>query len=144
MVAQLVQAPATRSAERSARERARELLDEVGLSDRADAFATDLSYGQTKRLELARALNTEPRVLLLDEPVAGMNDRQAAEILNLVMTARERRGLTLVVIEHNVPVLVGLVERLIAFEAGSVIAQGQPTEVVRHPRVVSAYLGAAA
>jgi branched-chain amino acid transport system ATP-binding protein len=138
---QLLRPPATGAREREERARAAALVEEVGLADRLGAYASDLSYGQTKRLELARALNAEPRVLLLDEPTAGMNDRQAREILDLVRAVQARRGLALVVIEHNVPELARFVERMIALDAGRVIAEGRPEEVVRDPRVVAAYLG---
>ncbi len=123
------------------RERAVALLREVGLEDRIDQYATDLSYGQTKRLELARALNIEPRLLLLDEPTAGMNDRQAAEILGLVRRIQRDRGIAMIVIEHNVPALVWLADRIAVLEAGQVLVEDEPEIVARHPDVIRAYLG---
>lgn len=138
---QLLRPPGVAHAEAVERERAAALLEEVTLADRMHAYASDLSYGQTKRLELARALNAEPLILLLDEPTAGMNDRQAREILELVRAVQARRQLALIVIEHNVPELARFVDSMIALDAGRVIAAGTPDEVVRHPRVVAAYLG---
>lgn len=127
--------------EAAERARAVDLLKEVGLTDRIDAYGSDLSYGQTKRLELARALNTEPRILFLDEPTAGLNDAQAAVLLGLVRKVCQRRNLTLVVIEHNVPALVWLVQRIAVMDAGSVIVDGPPEMAVSDPRVIEAYLG---
>jgi branched-chain amino acid transport system ATP-binding protein len=141
---QLLRPPGVAGREAEERDRAAALVEEVGLADRLGAYASDLSYGQTKRLELARALNADPRVLLLDEPTAGMNDRQARDVLGLVRAAQERRGLALVVIEHNVPELARFVDRMLALDAGRVIAEGSPQEVTRHPRVLASYLGEAA
>jgi branched-chain amino acid transport system ATP-binding protein len=141
---QLLRPPGIARHEAAERDRAAALIEEVGLADRIGAYASDLSYGQTKRLELARALNADPQVLLLDEPTAGMNDRQARDVLALVRSVQERRGLALVVIEHNVPELARFVDRMMALDAGRVIAEGTPEDVVRHPRVLASYLGEAA
>ncbi len=123
------------------RERAEDLLREVGLGDRIGVYASSLSYGQTKRLELARALNTDPRVLLLDEPTAGMNDAQAAVLLGLVRRLHRSRGLTLVVIEHNVPALVWLADRIAVLDSGRVLVDASPEQAASDPRVIEAYLG---
>ncbi|MEM8551504.1 MAG: ABC transporter ATP-binding protein [Pseudomonadota bacterium] len=144
LLEQMLRLPSTAARDRAAREEAQTLLNAVGLGEHARNFATDLSYGQTKRLELARALNTQPRILLLDEPTAGMNDRQAREILELVKDIKERFALTLVVIEHNVPALVWLAERMVALDAGEVVCEGTPEEVVQDPHVIAAYLGTGA
>jgi branched-chain amino acid transport system ATP-binding protein len=126
------------------RRRAIALLEEVGLADRTGAYASDLSYGQTKRLELARALNAEPRLLLLDEPAAGLNDAQAAVLLGLVRDLCRRRHLTLVVIEHNVAALVWLADRIVVLDAGRVLADAAPEVAASDPAVIEAYLGHAA
>ena len=123
------------------RARAEALLREVGLGDRIGAYAAALSYGQTKRLELARALNTNPRILLLDEPTAGMNDAQAAVLLGLVRRLHRSRGLTLVVIEHNVPALVWLADRIVVLDSGRVLVDAAPEAAASDPRVIEAYLG---
>ena len=131
-----------RAASRAAEYRnAEELLHEVGLGDRIGVYASALSYGQTKRLELARALNTRPRVLLLDEPTAGMNDAQAAVLLGLVRRLQRARGLTLVVIEHNVPALVWLADRIVVLDSGRVLVDTTPEAAAADPRVIEAYLG---
>lgn len=127
--------------EAAERTRAEDLLREVGLGDRIGAYASALSYGQTKRLELARALNTQPRVLLLDEPTAGMNDAQAAILLGLVRRLHRSRGLTLVVIEHNVPALVWLADRIVVLDSGRVLVDAAPEDAASDPRVIEAYLG---
>ena len=141
---QLVQNSRTRRSEEELERRARASLEEVGLAGYEEARPTELSYGQTKRLELARALNSEPVILLLDEPTAGMNDAQAQEILNLVASLRDRHELTLVIIEHNVPVLSRFAERIVVLDAGKKLIEGTPSEVVRDSRVIEAYLGAGA
>jgi branched-chain amino acid transport system ATP-binding protein len=123
------------------RARAEALLEEVGLSERIGVYASALSYGQTKRLELARALNTNPRVLLLDEPTAGMNDAQAAVLLGLVRRLHRTHGLTLVVIEHNVPALVWLADRIVVLDSGRVLVDAAPEAAASDPRVIEAYLG---
>ncbi|MDQ0390497.1 ABC transporter ATP-binding protein [Labrys monachus] len=141
ILGQILGLPSIHAAERQARLDALQLLAEVGLGAYARSRSTELSYGQTKRLELARALNTRPRVLLLDEPTAGMNDVQAAEILDLVGAIKRKLNLTLVVIEHNVPVLMRFADRLMVLDAGCKLTEGEPRRVVADPRVIEAYLG---
>lgn len=144
LLGQLVQTPAVRRAEAELRDRARVCLADVGLAGYENAFTTQLSYGQTKRLELARALNAGPRILLLDEPTAGMNDVQAGQILELVARIRETHALTLIVIEHNVPVLARFADRMVVMDAGQKLVEGLPGQVVRDRRVIEAYLGTGA
>jgi branched-chain amino acid transport system ATP-binding protein len=127
---------------RHARERARDLIGRVGLAEKAEAHARTLSTGQRKRLELARALATEPRVLLLDEVTGGVDQRTIPELVRLVRELHAG-GLTLLVIEHNMRVLTAVAQRIVALHLGEVIADGPPDVIARDRRVVEAYLGQA-
>ncbi|MBM4443056.1 MAG: ABC transporter ATP-binding protein [Candidatus Rokubacteria bacterium] len=123
-----------------AREQARELLGKVGLAEKIDAYARTLSTGQRKRLELARALATQPRVLLLDEVTGGVDQRSIPGLVQLVRDLHAG-GLTLLVIEHNMRVITAVAQRIVALYMGEVIADGRPDAVARDRRVVEAYLG---
>jgi branched-chain amino acid transport system ATP-binding protein len=125
-----------------ARERAHELVRKVGLGDKAQAHARTLSTGQRKRLELARALATEPRILLLDEVTGGVDQRTIPGLVQLVRDLH-RDGLTLLVIEHNMRVITAVAQRIVALYLGEKIADGTPDTVTRDRRVVDAYLGQA-
>jgi branched-chain amino acid transport system ATP-binding protein len=132
--------PSFRSAERRARERAYELLGWVGLTAKALDQADNLSYGDQRKLELARALATEPRLLLLDEPVAGMNSGEKVELMSQISNIA-RRGFTILLIEHDMRFVMGLCERIAVLNFGKIIAEGTPEQIKRNPDVIEAYLG---
>jgi branched-chain amino acid transport system ATP-binding protein len=131
-----------RSRERATHERALELLATVRLDALADAYAGTLSGGQRKLLEFARALMSEPRMMLLDEPMAGVNPTLGLELLTLMQSLRESRGLTFLVIEHDLEAVMMVSDRVLVMNAGEIIAAGTPAEVRADPRVIDAYLGA--
>jgi len=135
--------PATRREEREARERAYEHLAFVGLKGWEEARARNLPYGAQRRLEIARALASEPTLLLLDEPAAGMNVVETSELLELIRRLQDR-GLTVLLIEHDMRLVMGISERIVVLDHGRKIAEGTPEAVRRHEAVIAAYLGASA
>jgi branched-chain amino acid transport system ATP-binding protein len=123
--------------------RAQALLDQVGLGDKAALMADILSYGDLRRLEIARALATRPKLLLLDEPFAGLGSAEVQPLADLIRRLHRSEGLTILIIEHKLREFMQLVERIIAMDFGEVVAIGTPGEIVRHPKVIEAYLGSA-
>jgi branched-chain amino acid transport system ATP-binding protein len=140
----LLRTPRVKREEKEARERARALLEFSGLRRRDDVIGKNLSYGDQRRLEVARALATEPRLLLLDEPTAGMNPQETADFTTFVSRLREEQELSVLLIEHDMRVVMGISDRVTVLDYGEKIAEGTPQEIQKNERVIEAYLGAAA
>ncbi len=140
----IIRTPAHRKEEAGARNTAREMLDFVSLEDKKDDYASNLSYGERRRLEIARALAANPTLLLLDEPAAGMNPQETAALIDLIRRIRDEMAKTILLIEHDMKVVMGISERVAVLNYGKMIAEGTPGEVQRNEEVIKAYLGESA
>lgn len=127
--------------EKEARAKALELLKIFNLDKYADMHAGNLPYGEQRKLEIARAMATNPKILLLDEPAAGMNPKETEDLMNTIKLIRDKFGIAILLIEHDMKLILGICERLIVLNYGTILASGEPSEVINNPKVVEAYLG---
>lgn len=137
----LLRLPKYRRVEKEITEQAMELLKVFGLDGEADTLASNLPYGKQRKLEIARALATEPKLLLLDEPAAGMNPQETQELMDTILFVREHFKMTILLIEHDMKLVSGICEKLTVLNFGQVLCQGETSEVLNNPEVIKAYLG---
>ncbi|WP_413199347.1 ABC transporter ATP-binding protein [Nostoc piscinale] len=141
MITGVLGLPPAPTEENQSKQKALELLELVGLSDRTAEKAKNFAYGDQRRLEIARALALEPQILLLDEPAAGMNPSEKQQLSQFIRNIRDRFNLTIILIEHHVPLVMGLCDRIAVLDFGQLIALGEPAVVRNNPAVIEAYLG---
>ena len=137
----ILRLPRYRKVEKEMNEQAMELLDVFDLAGQADYLASNLPYGKQRKLEIARALATEPKLLLLDEPAAGMNPNETQELMDTIHFVRDKFDMTILLIEHDMKLVSGICEKLTVLNFGQVLAEGETGEVLNNPQVITAYLG---
>jgi branched-chain amino acid transport system ATP-binding protein len=137
----ILRLPAFYKEEQRIKRRCKELLKIFDLEQKSDELAKNLSYGEQRKLEIVRALATNPHILLLDEPAAGMNPQETQDLMELIKFIKEKFNLTILLIEHDMNLVMGICQRIIVLDYGQVIAQGKPAEIAKNPRVIKAYLG---
>ena len=141
MMAGIFRLPSYRKQEKEMDEKAMELLKVFHLEDSAEMLAANLPYGKQRRLEIARALATDPKLLLLDEPAAGMNPKETQELMDMIRFVRDNFDMTILLIEHDMKLVSGICEELTVLNFGEILAQGETSKVLSDPRVITAYLG---
>ena len=137
----MLHTPRQRAEEKKALQDAQDLLDFVGLTGRGDLLARNLPYGEQRRLEMARALANQPKIILLDEPTAGMNPNESVTMMRFIENLRDELGITILLIEHDMKVVMGISEYIYVLDFGQLISQGNPGEIQKNPQVIESYLG---